>query len=127
MWCCERETINQNKPEATARSSPAHRVCVKSAISTLQSAMALVGHVRHHPGRQVGRRTVEIAVRDRPLHGRVDEHRRELDALAAAAVAVAAGVDLVAVVLVVGYPVDMIQRPVIMLEGVVVIVPEALQ
>src|SRR4051812_45298139 len=75
-----------------------------------------------------GRRTAERAVGDGPLHLRGDEHRGELDALVAAiAVAAAAGVDLVAVVLVVGDPVDVVQRPVVAAQGVVIVVPEALQ
>src|SRR5437867_3170909 len=48
----------------------------------------------------------QAAVRHRPVHGRADEHRSVLNALgpATGAAAAHAGVDLVAVVLVVGDP-----------------------
>src|SRR5207302_10624760 len=76
---------------------------------------------------RAGRRTVQAAVGDGPLHGGADEHRGELDAVAAAAGSTALAVDLVAVVLVVGDPVHVVEHAVVTAEGVVVIVPEALQ
>src|SRR5438128_1080515 len=58
---------------------------------------------------------------DGPLHARADEDRRELHASCpAAGAAAAAGVDLVAVVLVVGDPVDAIEHAVVAAQGVVI-------
>ena len=82
----------------------------------------------HARGRHRGAsgRTAQAAVGNRPLHGRADEDRSELNALAAAARTHAARVDLVAVVLVVGHPVDIIKHAVVTAQRVVVVVPEAL-
>src|SRR5262249_60691648 len=76
------------------------------------------------------RRAAQAAIRPRPLHRGGDEHRGVVDPLAAAGAgpaAAAAGVDLVAVVLVVGDPVDVVEVAVVVLQGVVVVVPELLQ
>src|SRR5262249_40873890 len=77
-------------------------------------------------------RTVQAAIGDGPLHGGADEDRGKLDALASAAPAVAAAtaataIDLVAVVFIVGDPINVIQGAVIAFEGVVVVVPKTLQ
>src|SRR5262245_12022930 len=78
---------------------------------------------------RAGRWTAEAGVRHCPLHRRTDEDGGIVDAGAAAtAAAVAtAAIDLVAVVLVVGDPVDVIQVLVVVPQGVVVVVPELLQ
>src|SRR5262249_20682324 len=91
------------------------------------AAKAREGSHRRHAG--AARGAGEHLVRDGPLHGRADEDRGELDAgrAAARAAAVATGVIVVVVVLVVAAPVDAVEDAVIAAEGIVVIVPEALQ
>src|SRR5438876_550408 len=76
-----------------------------------------------------GGRTAQAGVGDRPLHGRADEDRGVVDprAAAAAAACAAAAVDLVAVVLVVGNPVDVVEGLVVVAQGIVIVVPELLQ
>src|SRR5437773_2372364 len=75
-----------------------------------------------------GGRAAQAAVGHGPLHVGADEHRGVVDALAAAALAAAAvRVDLVAVVLVVGHPVNVVEGAVVVLQRVVVVVPELLQ
>src|SRR5207253_6481533 len=66
------------------------------------------------------------AVGKGPLQAGPDEHRGVVDALAAAGAA-AADVNLVAVVLVVRHPVEVIEGRVVLLQGVVVVVPELLE
>src|SRR5439155_14661908 len=61
-----------------------------------------------------------------PLERRADEDRGVVD-FPTVPTSTAAAVDLVAVVLVVGHPVDVVQRVVVVLQGVVVVVPELLQ
>src|SRR5262249_38625084 len=73
------------------------------------------------------RRTAQAGVRDGPLHRRADEDRGIVDARAAAPTSAAAAVDLVAVVLVVGNPVDVVEGLVVVAQGMVVVVPELLQ
>src|SRR5258708_6431129 len=73
-----------------------------------------------------GRRTAEAGVGHRPLHRGAHEHRRVVDSLAAART-VATSVNLVAVVLVVGDPVNVVESAVVVLQSVVVIVPELLK
>src|SRR5262249_56331124 len=75
------------------------------------------------------RTAVHAAVRHRPLHRRADEHRSELDARAAAvrADAAVASIDLITVVLVISYPVDVIEGAIITAQRIVIVVPEALQ
>src|SRR4051794_10316227 len=66
-------------------------------------------------GAGTGRRAAQAGVRDRPLHGRADEDRGVVDAIAASTGTVAAAaIDLIAVILVVGHPVDVV-------EGLVVV------
>src|SRR5947208_2705947 len=72
-------------------------------------------------------RAAGIVVGDCPLQHRADEDRGVVDPAARTAVGAAAAVDLVAVVLVVGHPVDVIQRVVVVLQRVVVVVPELLE
>src|SRR5262245_36938235 len=96
--------------------------------STARLIAARHAAVRGVAGRSADRRTLQAAVRHGPLHRRADEDRCELNALRAAArAAVASRVDLVAVILVIGHPVDVIQRAVIAAQGIVIVVPEALQ
>ncbi len=70
--------------------------------------------------------TADTAARRGPLHGRADKNRRIVD-VAAAIRALATAVDLVAVVLVVGDPVNVIESAIVVLQGVVVVVPEAIE
>src|SRR4051812_12810131 len=79
---------------------------------------------------RTGGRAIQAAVRNGPLHRRADEHRGGLNPLAARAASArsaAAAVDLVAVVLVVGDPVEVVEGAVVALHGVIIIVPEVLQ
>src|SRR5205823_6071904 len=87
------------------------------------------GHAARGAAAGAARGAAQAAVGRRPLHAGADEHRGVVDAPAAAGAAAAAatGVDLVAVVLVVGHPVDVVEGAVVVLQRVVVVVPELLQ
>src|SRR5262245_64032573 len=99
--------------------------------SSLLAWRLLARHAAKGHARRAGRRTLQTAVGHRPRHGWGDGDRSELDPLRPAARAAAAThagrVDLVAVVLVVGDPVNVIERAIVARQGIVVIVPEALQ
>src|SRR3974390_1326384 len=88
-------------------------------------------HRRHGgiaPGTAAGARgALPAPVCPRSLHVRADEHRGKLNALATAARSTAAAVNLVAVVLVVRDPVNPIQGRIVAAQGVIIVVPEALQ
>ena len=115
--------------EAGARTPSAG---LRARISDVESIPSGSGHHGRaaHAAAAAGsdRRAAHAVVRGRPLHAGHHEDRSVIDATTAAAWTTAAtGVDLVAVVLVVGHPVDVVQGAVVVLEGVVVVVPELLQ
>src|SRR5262249_868068 len=89
-----------------------------------QAAVAIQLVSAHHSRHGAG--CADAVVGDGPLHCRADEHRRVVD-VARSPRTTAAAVNLVAVVLVIGDPVDVIQRAVVLLERVVVVVPKLLQ
>src|SRR5207249_4150242 len=78
------------------------------------SSQPLIGRAGRRRGVAAARgRPLDAAVGNGPLHAGADEHRGVVDALAAAGAA-AADVNLVAVVLVVRHPVDVIEGRVVL-------------
>src|SRR5262249_53229112 len=95
---------------AAAHRASRHRGAHRGAAHGGPGHRAGGGGAGHRVARGAGRRAAHAAVRDSPLHGRADEHRGVVDAAIRTTGHAAAAVDLVAVVLVVGHPVDVVQR-----------------
>src|SRR5262245_43272431 len=71
-------------------------------------------------------RTARGAAGDGPLHRRADEDGRVLRTAIRIAAAGAAAIDRVAMELVVGDPVDVVEAVVVALQGIIIVVPELL-
>jgi hypothetical protein len=135
---CHSRTVRAPGRQGRFASRPAPGTATDASQAGARAgARGRTGHHRTagtHRGRtaRTRRRTAHAVVRHHPLHAGHDHHR-SIVARVAAGIAAAAGaaaaavVDQVAVVLVVGHPVNVRQALVVVLEGVIVVGPEFLQ